>query len=158
MYVDAQSVGMQTASTLRGQIRDTSEPLWVGRHWSEIYYFPGVMDDVRIFSRKLETYEIEDLYHEGGWPPCPYLPGDINNNGDANGVDVTYAVNYLKGIGPQPPIECPDCPNPGETLFAAGDVNGNCQFNGVDVTYFVNYLKGIGPALAFCPNCPPAGR
>jgi hypothetical protein len=83
--------------------------------------------------------------------------GDINGNGDANGVDVSYAVNYLKGIGPQPPVECPDCPDPGENLFAAGDVNANCQFNGVDVTYYVNFLKGIGPALAFCPSCPPAG-
>jgi len=90
--------------------------------------------------------------------PCDYLPGDVNNNGDANGVDVTYAVNYLKGIGPEPPVECSDCPNVGETLFAAGDVNGNCQFNGVDVSYYVNYLKGIGPALAFCPDCPPAAR
>ena len=97
-------------------------------------------------------------YGTAGPPPCPYLPGDINGNGDANGVDITYAVNYLKGIGPQPPIECADCPNPGEMLYGAGDVNGNCQFNGVDVTYYVNYLKGIGPALAFCPNCPPPAR
>jgi len=91
-----------------------------------------------------------------GSQPCTYVPGDINGNGDANGVDVSYAVNYLKGLGPQPPVECPDCPNPGQDLFAAGDVNANCQFNGVDVTYYVNYLKGIGPALGFCASCPPA--
>jgi len=98
---------------------------------------------------------ILELRPSGG-PSCDYIPGDINNNGDANGVDVTYAVNYLKGVGPQPIVECPDCPNPGESLFAAGDVNANCIFNGVDVTYFVNYLKGIGPALGFCASCPPA--
>jgi hypothetical protein len=86
---------------------------------------------------------------------CHYIPGDINFNGQVNGVDVGYAVNYFKGFGPPPPIVCPDCPNPGQQLFGAGDVNGNCIFNGVDVTYFVNYLKGVGPALQFCPNCPP---
>lgn len=103
-----------------------------------------------------ETTEVDFAMSREG-PSCIYVPGDINGNGDANGVDVTYAVNYLKGIGPQPPVECPDCPNPGENLFAAGDVNGTCQFNGVDVTYYVNFLKGIGPALAFCQSCPPAG-
>ena len=85
---------------------------------------------------------------------CLYMPGDINGNDQANGVDVSYGVNYFKGFGPPPPdvCQCPE-PNPG---FAAGDVNGSCQFNGVDITYFVNYLKGIGPDLSFCPTCPPA--
>ena len=86
---------------------------------------------------------------------CPYVPGDINNSGIANGVDVSYGVNYFKGFGPPPPVECPDCPNPGETLYGAGDVNANCEFNGVDITYFVNYLKGIGPELGYCEFCPP---
>jgi len=89
---------------------------------------------------------------------CEYIVGDINNNGDANGVDVTYAVNYLKGLGPAPPNICYDCPSSGQELFSAGDVNGNCQFNGVDVTYYVNYLKGLGPNLGFCADCPPVVR
>lgn len=89
-------------------------------------------------------------------PPCFYVPGDINGNSEANGVDVTYGVNYFKGFGPPPPVECADCPNPGESIYGAGDVNANCQFNGVDITYFVNYLKGLGPALSFCADCPPA--
>lgn len=88
-----------------------------------------------------------------GPPPCSYIPGDINGNGDANGVDVTYGVNYFKGFGPQPPDTC-DCPPHGE-MFVSGDVNSNCEFNGVDITYFVNYLKGIGPELLYCPDCPP---
>ena len=93
-------------------------------------------------------------------PPvgCPYIVGDINYSGEANGVDITYGVNYFKGYGAAPPVGCLDCPNPGETLYGAGDVNANCQFNGVDITYFVNYLKGIGPDLSYCPNCPPAQR
>ncbi len=86
-------------------------------------------------------------------PGCPYVIGDINNNGSANGIDVVYGVNYFKG-GLPPPVSC-DCP-PHGTLFAAGDVNGNCAFNGIDVSYFVNYLKGAVPALLYCPACPPA--
>ena len=69
-------------------------------------------------------------------------PGDANSNGVTNGVDVTYLVNYLKGLGP--------APDP----LLAGDANGNCQTNGVDVSYLVNYLKGFGSA-PLRPNCLP---
>jgi hypothetical protein len=62
-----------------------------------------------------------------------YLPGDANNNGEVNGLDVIYLVNYLKGIGPMP-----------DPLLAA-DANGSCDVNGIDVSYLVNFLKGIGP-------------
>ena len=82
-----------------------------------------------------------------------YILGDINGNGVANGVDVSYGVNYFKGFGDAPPFQA-DCPGHG-LLYAAGDVNANCQFNGVDITYFVNFLKGLGPALTPCPDCPP---
>jgi len=83
---------------------------------------------------------------------CPYVLGDINGNGAANGIDVTYGVSYFKG-GNVPPISC-DCGVSG-ILFAAGDVNGNCVFNGIDITYYVGYLKG-GAGLHACANCPPA--
>jgi plastocyanin len=83
---------------------------------------------------------------------CPYVLGDINGNGAANGIDVTYGVSYFKG-GNAPPISC-DCGISG-ILFAAGDVNGNCVFNGIDITFYVGYLKGGAP-LAPCANCPPA--
>jgi hypothetical protein len=69
-------------------------------------------------------------------------PGDANGNGATNGIDVTYLVSYMKGIGPAPdPIE-------------AGDANGNCATNGIDVVYLVAYLKGIG-APPIRPNCAP---
>jgi len=84
---------------------------------------------------------------------CIYVKGDINGNGVANGIDVTYGVAYFKG-GNIPPIRCDMCPQPAP-FYAAGDVNGNCAFNGIDVTFFVAYLKG-GPALRFCETCPPA--
>jgi hypothetical protein len=81
----------------------------------------------------------DGLVRVGGIPEgARYLmilpPGDANANGVTNGLDVTYLVNYLKGLGPAP-----------DPLLAA-DANGNCSTNGLDVTYLVNYLKGIGPA------------
>jgi hypothetical protein len=86
-------------------------------------------------------------------PGCVYIPGDINGVPLPNGIDVTYAVAYLKGGNP-PPVTCPDCPQP-HPFYAAMDVNGSCTTNGIDITYFVSYLKG-GPSLLFCPTCPPA--
>jgi hypothetical protein len=96
----------------------------------------------------------------GFWPGtltliggCEYITGDINDNGQPNGIDVVYGVGYFKG-GPPPPLEC-DCPGHG-VIYAAGDVNGNCAFNGIDITYYVTYLKGGSP-LSFCGDCPPSG-
>ncbi len=90
-------------------------------------------------------------------PSCSYLPGDINANEAANGIDVVYGVAYLKG-GTPPPLDCGHIcvgvPNP---FFAAMDVNGNCAANGIDITFFVAYLKGIQPALLFCEDCVSQG-
>ena len=81
----------------------------------------------------------------------PYIPGDINGNGNANGIDVTYAVSFFKG-GSVPPyrILCPGH----DSLYAAGDVNGNCLFNGVDITYMVRAYM-LGRPLRWCVDCPP---
>jgi hypothetical protein len=89
-------------------------------------------------------------------PTCSYVPGDANGNGAANGIDVVYSVNYLKGSGPNPPDTC-NCP-PHGTFYSAADANGNCAFNGIDVTYMVNFLKGFGQAPRACVDCPPAGK
>ncbi len=85
---------------------------------------------------------------------CDYVVGDINNSNTLNGLDVTYAVGYLKG-GPAPPYDC-EC-TPGNTWFVSGDVNGSCTFNGLDVTYLVAYFKG-GSVPIPCGDCPPSGR
>ena len=34
-------------------------------------YFPGSLDDIRIYNRALSSYEVQLLYHEGGWAPPP---------------------------------------------------------------------------------------
>jgi hypothetical protein len=67
-----------------------------------------------------------------------YLIGDVNHNGQTNGIDVVYFVSYLKGGSP-PPLEI-------DGFYPEADVNGNCLVNGIDVVYFVSYLKG-GAAL-----------
>ena len=98
---------------------------------------------------------IELIPYQSPVGPCDYVPGDANGSGVYNGLDVTYSVNYLKGVGPAPSDTC-DCP-PHGILLVAADANGNCQFNGLDVTYSVNYLKGFGTAPSGCADCPPTG-
>jgi hypothetical protein len=88
----------------------------------------------------------------GGGSGCVYVIGDVNDNGEFNGIDVTYSTSYFKG-GPVPPYAC-EC-TPGDTWFVAGDVNGNCQFNGIDITLMVAYFKG-GPSPIPCPDCSQA--
>ena len=69
-----------------------------------------------------------------------YVVGDVNHNGILNGVDVVYFVNYLKGVGPPPPLEI-------NGFYPEADANGNCLVNGVDVVYLVNYFKGGLPPI-----------
>ena len=90
--------------------------------------------------------------HGGVSSYCIYDAGDVNGDGSANGIDVVYFVNYLKG-GPEPVIYC-NCANQ-PYFYAAADVNGNCVANGIDITFFVRYLKGQVPSLLSCPDCPP---
>jgi immune inhibitor A len=69
-----------------------------------------------------------------------FLPGDANNSGEVNGLDVIYLVSYLKGEAPPP------------DPFLAGDSNGSCTVNGLDVIYLVSYFKGGDPP--FMGQCP----
>jgi hypothetical protein len=84
---------------------------------------------------------------------CENVAGDINNDSLFNGLDVIYALNYLKGIGPGP-MCIQDCRNIGSVPSTA-DANGDCHFNGVDIVYSVNYFKRTGPNPRFCTDCPP---
>ena len=61
-----------------------------------------------------------------------FIPGDCNHDGNVIGSDVTFLVNFFRGIG-QPPDP-----------FLAGDTNGDCSVIGSDVTYLVNFFRGIG--------------
>jgi hypothetical protein len=83
-------------------------------------------------------------------PASYFIAGDINGNGQANGIDVTFGVSYFKG-GAVPPHQF-DCTG-ASGLYAEGDANGNCQFNGIDVTYLVSYFKGVGGPPTICAGC-----
>jgi hypothetical protein len=85
---------------------------------------------------------------------CPYIPGDVNDNGVVNGQDVVFAVSMFQGQPYPPPFPC-NCPPLPYPFFAAGDVNGTCSFNGIDVTYMISFYKGQGPPFVICPLCPP---
>jgi len=66
--------------------------------------------------------------------PCCDVPGDANNNGAVNILDVTYLINYLYKSGPAP--VCDD----------EADANGNSAINILDATYLINYLYKDGAA------------
>jgi len=123
------------------------------QHFSKEGYDEADLSNIVVLSGQTTPVSINMVAISG----CQYIPGDINSNGFANGIDVTYGVAYLKG-GTAPPDTCFDCPAAGQNLMASGDVNGNCAFNGIDITYYVAYLKGIQPSLLWCENCPPATR
>ncbi|MCP4582837.1 MAG: hypothetical protein GY839_14600 [candidate division Zixibacteria bacterium] len=86
--------------------------------------------------------------------PCDFIPGDINSDGNVIGSDVTYAMNYLRMIGPPPPDSCFNTDSD-EWLYSAADVNGDCLFIGSDVTFLVNYFRGEQPVILFCQYTPP---
>jgi hypothetical protein len=130
-----------------------------GSSQSSNYQLDGTIGQAIIGSSSSTNYTLESGFWvgfaEGG--ACDYVVGDINGNGQANGIDVTYGVAFLKGGNP-PPIDCnPPCSSQPDPFYAAGDVNGNCAFNGIDITFFVAYLKGGPNPLTFCLDCPPAG-
>lgn len=108
------------------------------------YTLWGMQDGVR---GVVPTITYSQLY----FTPCFYTCGDANGDALFDGRDITYAINYFKGIGGEPPYTC-DCPGNGSPRLAA-DSNGDCQFSGIDVTYSVNYLKGRGPGPRRCPRC-----
>jgi hypothetical protein len=71
-----------------------------------------------------------------------FIPGDANNSGGVNGLDIVYLVHYFKGGDPPPePILRADC-------------NGNCEVNGVDVIFLLCYLHGSN-VPPFRGNCNP---
>ncbi len=80
---------------------------------------------------KIEPYfERPRLYHI----TPPYLPGDVNNDGQIDLGDVVFLINYLYKQGQPPePIE-------------VGDMNGDCVVDIGDIVYLINYLYKGGPA------------
>lgn len=101
--------------------------------------------------RRFDTWRVD--YIE--WFGAPsgdleYVPGDANMyNGiwppEIIGADVTYLVNYFRGIAAA-------CNKAG--FFCSADVNGTCEIIGSDVTRLVNYFRGAA-AIEYCADYPP---
>jgi len=68
---------------------------------------------------------------------CCTDPGDANDDGNVNILDVTFSINYLYKGGPAPP--CPD----------QADADASCTLNILDITFLINYLYKGGSA----PEC-----
>jgi hypothetical protein len=83
-----------------------------------------------------------------------YVPGDVNGDEVVIGSDVTYAVNFFRGIG-QPPPDSVWIESTESWLYAAADANGSCSFIGSDVTFLVGYFRGIHTEVLYCPLAPP---
>ncbi len=82
-------------------------------------------------------------------PEYAYLPGDANMVAGAwspvvIGSDVTYLVNYFRGISDP-------CMLGG--YYCSADANGDCRVIGADVTYLVSYFRG-GGGIQYCPDYP----
>ncbi|MCP4582898.1 MAG: DNRLRE domain-containing protein [candidate division Zixibacteria bacterium] len=90
-----------------------------------------------------------------------YIPGDANMyNGiwppSVIGSDVTYLVNYFRGMSASLPCSLY---NPGAQIatvcfWASADANGDCMIIGSDVTKLVSYFRGL-TTLSYCSDFPP---
>ena len=148
-WLSANPIYLEVAPGANGVINAVMDAtnLTAGTHTGDIYLATNAPQG---------TVNIPVTFVVTGVGGCSYIPGDINNFGGANGIDVTYGVAYLKGGNP-PPIDCnPPCAVAYDPFYAAMDVNATCSTNGIDITYFVAYLKGLQPSLLYCDDCPPA--
>jgi hypothetical protein len=149
-------------ASLCGVVNDTLHLAYIldtEAGYSQFPYNGGITESKVIYQRVpasliSTTPLLRQFSIREGPPRCRYIPGDINGDSLKSGLDVTYAVQFLKGYG-APPVDSCSCSGIPTPFYAAGDVNGNCQFNGVDISYYVAYLKGQGPLLCYCQNCVP---
>jgi hypothetical protein len=101
--------------------------------WTELVYPPahewaGNSIDLAF---EIWGYEAEDT--------CALqMPGDVENDGDIDGNDLTALIDFLGLIGTPPPVP------------ANGDVNGDCRINQHDVDHLASFLATGGPPLVDC--------
>src|SRR5512147_576165 len=82
-----------------------------GHSESAIYKADGTISQTAAGKSTSPNYSVISGFWAGvGGPVCRYIPGDANGVAPFNGIDVTYSVNYFKGLGPAPPDTC-DCPH-----------------------------------------------
>jgi len=64
---------------------------------------------------------------------CCLVPGDANNDGDVNILDITYINNFLYKEGPAP------------VCRASADPNNDCLIDILDIVFLINYKYKSGP-------------
>jgi len=123
--------------------------------WSINSYDPGTLDYETTYYWKIVSHDGEYSVDGPIWsfttkeevPGFDYVPGDVNGDGRIIGSDVTFLVNYFRGLG-TPPFEV-------DGFYPAADVNGDCLVIGSDVTFLVQYFRGVQPEIRYCPQYPP---
>ncbi|MGB7061143.1 MAG: LamG-like jellyroll fold domain-containing protein [Candidatus Zixiibacteriota bacterium] len=90
-------------------------------------YFPGVIDEVKLYGRTLSEDEIGDEFEN------VFDRGDANGDGIVDVADVVYLVSYLYRNGPTPDPEW------------VGDCNCDDIIDVADIVYLVSYLYRGGP-------------
>ena len=128
-----------------------------GHTESGAYQVDGTLGQAVVGETSSDNYTVEAGYWVGAGPSGPegyeYLPGDVNMyNGTwppaSIGGDVTYLVNYFRGI--ETSISC----LLGD-FWCSADANGDCNIIGSDVTRLVNYFRGQADLL-YCADYEPA--
>jgi hypothetical protein len=95
----------------------------------------GIIDEVSIWDETLTQEQIQDIMMNGALPPACDLLGDMNDDGDVNGLDVAPFVDAVV-LGPYDPC---------------ADMNEDDQVNGLDVDPFVAAVVG-GPETQAVPE------
>jgi hypothetical protein len=76
---------------------DTSYPYVIGARGAlgTVTFFNGVIDEVRLYNRVLDTQEIRDLYN---YVPSPHT-GDLNNDYRVNFADLLILAGHWLSVG-----------------------------------------------------------
>jgi len=110
-------------------------------------------NDDAVWSYNDPPYNWVELYEPSLSPGYPYIPGDVDHDGDVDADDAQYLSDWIYGIGPPPPYSIPGTMPP---FYPAADADGDCQIGSIqDVMYLLNYVNSGGPPPLFCELYPP---
>jgi len=106
------------------------------------YKLMGTISQTSVGTLSGTGYDMESGFWQDviGAQPCNCTPGDPNNNGIFELVDIVYLINYvyLNGEGPIPQTIC------------GGDVRMDCSINILDITFMIAYLYEAGQEPGSC--------
>ncbi len=115
-----------------------TDPLGIGLRlngWGGYMPFLGVIDEVRIYNKALNSYEIGSL-------ACDCQPGDANGDCDINVGDAVYLISHIfkGGPGSIPYVSC------------SGDANYDCNVNVGDAVFIINHVFKGGTSPCACES------